>query len=227
MHARRRRRRERPAAGAAYVALRRRRPCGDEPPRHGRRSAHQRGPDEEQVLRSDAAAGACGEPPTMRPTTPPAAISGKNRFACRVSETRPASPQIARRQVNSATLWRIQSAPYTQVASASTAAREQGGDGDRSRDDDEHTLASDPRQQRADADGGQEHCDSDEEVKHRELLDAVAGEEERVDAALGDHDGRVGKEGNGYAKASVLPSPGWTRSTACSLCASTVIPPPL
>ena len=59
----------------------------------------------------------------MRPTTPPAAISGKNRFACRVSETRPASPQIARRQVNSATLWRIQSAPYTQVASASTAAR--------------------------------------------------------------------------------------------------------
>ena len=61
-----------------------------------------------------------------------------------------------------------------------------------------NTRSRPTREEGADTCGGQEHRDADDEVKLREVLDAVAGEEERVDAALRDHDGRVGKKGNGY-----------------------------
>ena len=72
---------------------------------------------------SVAASGAVTTPPTTRPITPPAAITGKKRFAWRVSATSPARPQTARMSVTPATFRTSQSAAYTHDAPASSAAR--------------------------------------------------------------------------------------------------------
>src|SRR5918992_632303 len=177
-------------------------PFGNEPPRHGGGSAHQRGPDEEQVLRSKCCGeGACDEA-AHDEANDASGCDQREEPLCLPGVRDEAGEPPDREETGELgdALQDPECAVHPGGLCLEGCAPYQGGDGDRSRDDDEHALAPDPREERADTRGGQEHCDADDEVKRRELLDAVAGEEERVDAALGDHDRRVGKKGNGHGQ---------------------------
>ena len=61
----------------------------------------------------------------------------------------------------------------------------QGGDGDGHND--AGPAASDTGEQHAETDRREEHRAAQDQVHHRQLLHAVAGEEQGLDAALTDH----------------------------------------